>query len=132
MKIKLLGLVSALALFASPAFAADLALDGFLRGQCGTITESGNAATLNNKCGVITTASITAPSGSEYLVTLTNSTVAAGDIVLWSVGNGSSTTGLVTMGRATVTASTVAFSVRQATATNFNGTLLITYFVLKP
>lgn len=132
MKTKLLGLVAALSLLAAPAFAADLALDGNLRANCGTVTESSNAATLNNKCGVITTASLTAPSGSEYLVTLTNSVVAAGDVVLWSVGNGSSTTGLVTMGRATVTATTVAFSIRQATAVNFNGTLLITYFVVKP
>ena len=129
---KLLSLAFGLALFASPALSADISLDGFLRGNCGTVTESGNAGTLNNKCGVVTTASLTAPAGSEYLVTLTNSAATLGDIVLWSVGNGSSTTGLVTMGRATVAAGSIAFSVRQATSTNFNGTLLITYFVLKP
>ena len=129
---KLLSLVFGLALFASPALAADVALDGFLRGNCGTVTESGGAGTLANKCGVVTTASLTAPAGSEYAVTLTNTAATLGDIVLWSVGNGTNTTGLAIMARATVAAGSIVFTIRHATSTNFNGTLLLTYFVLKP
>ena len=63
---------------------------------------------------------------------MTDSVVAAGDIVVWSVGYGSSTTGLPGAGMAKVTASTVLFDVRQLSATNFNGTLTISYFVIKP
>src|SRR6185436_21087181 len=88
-----------------PTFAADLALDGNLRGLCGTVTSTGNGTagtgTLNNKCGVITTESITAPTASEYTVTLTNSVIAAGDIVLFSVANGTNTTGLAVAARTT-------------------------------
>ncbi len=129
---KLLSLAFGLALFASPALAADISLDGFLRGNCGTVTESGGAGTLNNKCGVITTASLVNPAGSEYAVTLTNSAATIGDIVLWSAGHGTNTTGVMAMRRATVAAGSIVFTIAQSTGVNFNGTMLITYFVLKP
>lgn len=137
---RILGLVASLALMAMiavPVHAADLSLDGNLRGNCGTATASGNGtaatATLANKCGVITTESLTGPTASEYTLTLTNTVISTGDIILWSVANGTNTTGLGGAMRATPTAaSTGAFVVRQMSSASFNGTLTIRYFVIKP
>lgn len=79
-----LALAAALA-FAPMALAADQAIDGNLRLSCGEATASSNAATLNNKCGVITTEVLSTAAGSEYLLNVTNSVATASDIVLWSV-----------------------------------------------
>ena len=131
----ILGLAAGFA-FASPAMALDFSLDGNFRGACSTASASGNGtaatATLANKCGVITTEALTAPTNSEYTLTLTDTVVAAGDIPLVTVGNGSNTTGLAVLARATVSANTLVIVVRQANTTNFNGTLSIRYLVIKP
>lgn len=79
-----LALTAALAL-APPARAADVAIDGNLRVNCGEVTAASGAATLNNKCGVITTEALTTTSGSVYTLLLTNSVATGSDIVLWSV-----------------------------------------------
>src|SRR5438477_5435946 len=83
----------AMALFVPQAFATDLSLDGNLRLQCGTGTAASNAVTLNNKCGTITTEALTTGIGSTYALTLTNSSIAAADVVLVQVGNGTNTGG---------------------------------------
>jgi hypothetical protein len=131
-----LGILGALAigalLLAAPALAGDTSLDGNLRGNCGTATASAGAATLNNKCGVVTTESLTALTASEYTLTLTNSAIAAADITMASLANGSSTTGLASIERVTEAAGSVVIVVRQMSATNFNGTLLIKYLNIKP
>lgn len=132
---KFIGLIAGLALIAAaslPAFATDLSLDGNLRLQCSTATASGGAATLANKCGVITTEALTSLTNSAYTLTLTNTVAAAADIVLWSVDNGTNTTGLPIMGLATAAANSVTITFRQATATNFNGTMKIKYLIIKP
>lgn len=133
MKRNLIRIVTAAALLASvPALATDLSIDGFLRGNCSTASATAGAATLANKCGVITTEALTAPASSVYTLTLTNTTIAAADIVLFSVGNGTNTTGLTLQGIATPAAGSVVITFRQATATNYNGTMLVSYFILKP
>lgn len=134
---KILGLAFLAALaFVQPTFAADIALDGYLRGQCGTQTASGNGtaatATLNNKCGVITTEALTAPTSSLYTLTLTNSATTVGDIVLATVGLGTSTTGAPNIEQVTTTAGQVVISVRQNTTASFNGNLKINFFTVRP
>jgi hypothetical protein len=136
---RFLGLVASIGLLASlamPVHAADLSLDGNLRLNCGTVTATGNgtagAATLANKCGVVTTEALTGPTASEYTLTLTNSVIAAADIVLFSVANGTNTTGLMAAERVTPAAGSAVFVVRQMSTASANGTLTIRYFVIKP
>lgn len=98
-----------------------------------TATASSNAATLNNAgAGVITTESLTTVAGTEYLLTLTNNMIAATDIVLASVGNGSNTGGNpgVTLSQANAGTATIRVRNGHASAA-FNGTLKIGFFVIK-
>lgn len=137
-RLSMLALAAALPLLmlAPAAKAADISLDGFLRGQCTTVSATGNGtastATLNNKCGVVTSDALTIPTGSNWALTLTNSTVAAADIVLWAVSNGTNTTGIPVMASVNPAAGSVVFNVRQSTGTAFNGTISVRYFVIKP
>jgi hypothetical protein len=134
---KILGLAFLAALaFVQPTFAADIALDGYLRGLCTTTTAAGNGtaatATLNNKCGVITTETLSSSTNSLYTLTLTNSAATVGDIVLATVGLGTATTGAPNVEQVTTTAGQVVISVRQNTSTSFNGTLKINFFTVRP
>lgn len=97
-----------------------------------TATASSGAATLNKLSGRITTESLTTAAAAEYTLTLTNSLAEATDIVLWSVGNGTSTTGTPGQGGATVTAGQIVFTVTNLHASAaFNGTLVIGYEIVK-
>lgn len=78
LKATLLG-AAVLAAALLPAKAADVNVDGNLKMLCGTATGSAAAATLNNKCGIITTESLTTAAGAVYTETITNSAVAATD-----------------------------------------------------
>jgi hypothetical protein len=140
LKHKFFGLLAAgavaVALLASPPVqAADMALDGNLRGLCGTATASANAATLANKCGVITSESITTSAGSEYLLDVTNTVAAVGDIVLASVEWGSTQRGDPMLKTAAVGAGTMQFRVLNSTSRvfqAFSGNIKIKYFLIKP
>lgn len=131
-----LAALSFAALLSVPSFATDLPVDGNIRANCSTVSATGNgtagAATLNNKCGVVTTEALTAPTASEYTLTLTNSVIAAADIVLVSVGNGTNTTGLAAVERVTPAAGSATIVFRQMSTASFNGTMAIRYMVIKP
>lgn len=130
--------VVALAALAMPALATDLPVDGNLRFQCSTVTASAGAATLNNKCGTVTSETLATASGSTYTLTLTNSTVAAADVVAWSIDNGTNTTGALSMGAATAAAGSVVFLVRNpkdgaaGTGAAWSGNIKIKYLIIKP
>src|ERR1035437_3326958 len=81
-------LVAACLAFSLPAFALDLSLDGTLRGNCGTVAASGGAATLANKCGVVTSESLSTLKDSEYPPTLPNPAIAAAALPLVQGENG--------------------------------------------
>lgn len=139
---RLLGLAiaacAAVAMAHLPAIAADTSLDGNLRGNCSTAIASSGAATLNNKCGIITTEVLTTLKDSEYTLTLTDSVIAAADIVLASVQNALNTAGEPIITRITPAAGSVAIVVKNyvngplGTGASFNNTLKITYLVIKP
>lgn len=99
----------------------------------GTGTCSSAAVTINDYFGLITTEALTTAQDAIATVTLTNSKVAAGDMVFWSVSNGTNTQGTPVMGLCTVTASTVVFKIinKHATAEALNGTLKISFMVVK-
>jgi hypothetical protein len=141
MKLRHFALVAGLALAAAlaalaPAKALDLSLDGRISGQCSTTSASGNGtaatATLNNKCGVITTEALTIPTNSNYALTLTNSEIAATDMVFVAAQNGSNTTGIPVLSTTNPSAGSVVVNVRQSNGTAFNGTLKLMYWVFKP
>lgn len=77
--------------------------------ELGMGTATGNSVTINNGSGVITTAALTTAAGATQAVTLTNSNIAVGDIVLAQVDpNGSAGTPVVanvaiTAGQAVIT-----------------------------
>jgi len=134
------GLLAAALFLAPQARATDLSLDGNLRLQCSTATASAGAATLNNKCGTITSEALTTAVGSNYTLTLTNSVIAAADIVLAEVGNGTNTGGGPVLQRVTPAAGSAVISIinnntgtgASGTVQAFNGTITVKYLVVKP
>lgn len=131
--------LAALAVLAIPqARAADEAISGNLRLACGTASATAGAATLANKCGVITSEALTTAAGSTYTLTLTNTVAAAADIVVWAVDNGTNTGGAPAPQRATPGSGTIAFTVKNltdganGTPSALNGTIKIRYLLLKP
>lgn len=98
----------------------------------GTATATAGAATLNKMAGVITSESLTTAAGAAYTLTLTNSVVAAGDIVLASLDNGTNTTDALTLRRVTAGAGQVVFVVNNtATVSALNGTIRVSFLVVK-
>lgn len=99
----------------------------------GTGTASSAAVTINDLMGLITTESLTTAQNAVATVTLTNSKVAAGDLVFATLGNGTNTQGTPVLTSATVTASTVVFKISNMHASDqaLNGTLKIGFMVVK-
>lgn len=99
----------------------------------GAATASGGAATLDDYIGKITTEALTTAQNGLYDLTLTNSKIAAGDIVLASVADGTNTQGTPVVTTVTPAAGSVAIQVanKHASAEAFNGTLVISFVVIK-
>ena len=104
---------------------------GQLQVGMGTGTASSNAVTINNGSGIITTESLTTASQSTVTITLTNSRIAAGDIVLANL-NGNGSAGTPVLLSTAVTASTATFIIKNDHASNaFNAALKIMFVVIK-
>jgi hypothetical protein len=107
---------------------------GLLRVDSGTKTATATtgAATLSKSSGRITTESLTTIAGATYTLTLTNTVIAAADVVLASVGYGSCTTGTPVVASILPGAGSVVIVIQNiAAAAVFNGTLIINFVVLK-
>lgn len=101
-------------------------------GSTKTASASAGAATLNSPSGVVTSEALTTAAAATYTLTLTNSCVAAGDIVLASVGNGTNSAGTPTMCSVTPAAGSVVVVVRNSHASAaLNGTLTIAFTIVK-
>jgi hypothetical protein len=129
--------VAALAvlLFGGAAMAqspADLTVQG-LRLGTGTkaAAATSGAATLSKPSGVITSEALTTAAAGTYVLTLTNTLVAATDIVLASVSMGTSTTGLPDITSVKLAAGSVVITVQNAGVAVFNGTLRIAFVLVK-
>lgn len=104
----------------------------FVIGSVGTATATGGAATLDQTAGKITSESLTTAAGSDYVLTLTNSTIAAADMVLCSVDNGTNTTEGLAINRVTPGSGSVVIRVRNTHASAaLNGTIVISFLVVK-
>jgi hypothetical protein len=103
---------------------------GVLSCITGTATGTGGAATLNAGGGTITTESLTTAAGAVFTETLTNSYIAAADIVLATV----STTGTGTPAICEITpaAGSVVITIQNIHASAaFNAVLIIKFVVVK-
>lgn len=107
---------------------------GALKRKAGTATAAAGAATLNRGVGVITSESLTTAQNAIYTLTLTNSEVAAGDIVMATVSNGTNTQGTPMIGRVQPADGSVVIQVinKHATSQAFNGTVKVAFEVIKP
>lgn len=92
------------------------------------------AATANGRAGKITSEALTTAQNGIWTLTLTNSAIAAADAVFASVANGTNTQGTPTIGRVQPAAGSVVIQVinQHATAEAFNGTVVVSFWVLKP
>lgn len=112
----------------TPISAASLQLDTGTK----TATATAGAATLNKMSGKITSEALTTAGLADYTLTLTNSDIAAADIVLVSVGSGTNTQGDIVCGAVKAAAGSVTIVVRNSHATQaLNGTIVISFAVLK-
>lgn len=101
-------------------------------GSTKTATASAGAATLNSPSGVVTSEALTTAAAATYTLTLTNSCIAATDIVLVSVGLGTSNAGTPEFASATPAAGSLSVVVKNSHASNaLNGTITISYVVIK-
>jgi hypothetical protein len=103
----------------------------FLMQNKGTGTEASNAVTINNLAGVITTSSLTVAGAATYVITLTNSYIATGSIVLLSIAGGTNTaTFNITSKVVSGSGSAVITLYNNTAATALNGTLILNFFVI--
>ncbi len=110
-----------------------LEVTGAMLRPIGTATATAGAATLAQRQGKITTEALTTAQNLFYTLTITNSLVAATDIVMASLQNGTSTTGTPVITDITVSANTIVIRVQNmhASAVALNGTLVISFTVMK-
>lgn len=105
---------------------------GSINADSGTASATAGAATLAKMAGKITSEALTTAAGADYTLTLTNSTIAAADLVLCSVDNGTNTTAGLAVGRVTPAAGSVVVLVRNTHASSaLNGTIVISFLVIK-
>lgn len=97
-----------------------------------TATATAGAATLNKLAGVITSEALTTAAAAEYTLTVTDSTIAATDIVLASVQNGTNTGGTPVLTTVAPGSGSVVIKVKNDHATvAFNGTIKVSFRVVK-
>lgn len=97
-----------------------------------TASATSGAATLNQPSGIITTESLTTAAAATYTLTLTNSKVAATDIVQVTLGAGTNSAGTPVILTATCTDSTITVKIYNTHASAaFNGTLTVQYNLIK-
>lgn len=100
--------------------------------QSSTGTAASKAVTMNVSSGRITSEALTTATAAEDIITLTNNRIAAGDMILWSIGSGTNTQGALLQGGVKVTANTAVFTFGNAHASEaLNGTVVIDFIVVK-
>lgn len=97
-----------------------------------TATAAAGAVTLNAAAsGVITSEALTTAAGADYTLTITDDAIAASDIVLASVQNGTNTTVEPAITRVTPAAGSVVVIVRNLHASvALNGTIKVSFLVI--
>jgi|GEM_PF-3059565 len=97
-----------------------------------TATATAGAATLNKDSGKITTEALTTAAGATYALTLTDSSIAAADMVFASVAFGTATAGMPIVTSVAPAAGSVVITILNGHASAaFDGTLKISFLVVK-
>lgn len=111
----------------------NLQVDGTTSRALGAATATAGAATLNSTQGKVTSETLTTAQNAIYTLTITNSAVAAADIAMASVANGTNSAGTPMIGKVTPGASSLVIEVinKHATAVAFNGTVVVSFTVVK-
>ncbi len=106
---------------------------GAIDADSGTASATAGAATLNKMAGKITTEALTTAQNAAYTLTLTNSAIAAADMVFVTIANGTNTQGTPVVLRVTPAAGSVAIVIgnRHDAAQALNGTLVVSFLVVK-
>lgn len=101
--------------------------------KLGAVIAAAGAATLNDMEGKVTSEALTTAQNAIYTLTLTNSEIAAADMVFVSISNGTNSAGTPMLGTVVPAAGSVVIQVinKHATAVAFNGTVVVSYFVRK-
>lgn len=95
-------------------------------------TATAGAATLNDYAGLITSESLTTAAAADYTLTLTNSAIAAADLVFVTAQLGTSTQGDLLIGAVTPAAGSATIIIRNGHASlALNGTIIIGFLVVK-
>lgn len=105
--------------------------------QAGTIylsnkangTEAANAVTANGTTGVITTSSLTTASGASYVITWTNTFIAADSTIIISLMGGTNTKDTLQI-KATAGVGTSTLTITNNNVAALDGTVLIGYIVI--
>lgn len=124
---------SSLAIIGASETLSGLQTAGSLKVDTGTktATAAAGAATLNKSSGIVTSEALTTAAGSDYTLTLTNSTIAAGDVPMVQIDS-NGTAGLPMCYSAKCTANTLTVIVRNTHASAaFNAAIKIQYVILK-
>jgi len=110
-----------------------LRVDGGISNAIGTATATAGAATLAATAGKVTTESLTTAQNADYTLTITNTAVAAADMAFASIANGTNTQGTPVVSRVTPGAGslTVVIGNRHGSSQALNGTLVVSFFVVK-
>lgn len=118
-------------LFSAPlGVAQNLAVTGNLILGCGTATGTSNASTLANKCGIITTESVTTAAGATFTETITDTSVFSIDLCMASVTTGGTGTPAIT--KVTPANGSLVIIVQNIHASAaFNNTLAIAFVCFK-
>lgn len=98
-----------------------------------TGTAVAGAVTVTGREGKITSEALTTAQNAIYTLTITNTSIAAADIVLASVANGTNTQGSPVVTRVTPAAGSVVILVANlhASAQALNGTIVVSFLVIK-
>lgn len=101
-------------------------------GSTKTASATSGAATLNSPSGVITSEALTTAAAATYTLTLTNTCIAAADIVLVTMGNGTNSAGAPVVTTVTPAAGSVVVVVKNVhVSAALNGTLTFAYAIVK-
>jgi hypothetical protein len=95
-----------------------------------TATATSGAATANGQRAVVTSEALTTAAGSDYVLTLTNSSITAANLVVCSVANGTNTTEGLACNRVQPGSGSAVIHIRNTNASSaLNGTIVISVVV---
>ena len=109
-----------------------IGVGGTINADSSTATATAGAATLSKMAGVVTSESLTTAAGAAYTLTLTNTVIAATDLVFVSLANGTNTQGTLSVTRVTPGSGSATIIINNIhSADALNGTIKISFLVIK-